>query len=116
MTTAYKVLGQAAPAATVLTDLYVVPDATSAVISSIFINDVGDGGGAASVSIAVGGAADAPEQYLYGSAGTGLPIDPDDTFVATVGITLAAGDVIRVRNLSGSDGEIAFQVFGAENS
>jgi hypothetical protein len=60
-----------------------------------------------SISIAVGGAADSTKQYLVSL----IPIIPGDTWEATVGVTLSAGDIIRVY---GSQPNMAFQFFGAE--
>lgn len=111
----YKVLGQVCPTTTgVLTTLYTVPATTSAVVSSIVVTDVGNAGGGFAVSVAVAGAADNIKQYLYGAPTHGLYIDPLDTFAATMGITLAAGDVVRVKTISGGTSEITYQLFGSE--
>ena len=113
----YKVLGQSCPATTgTLTPLYTVPANASTVVSSLSVTDVGGNGGAWSLSIAVNGAVDALPQYLYGSQSFGISIDAKDTFIATIGLTLGAGDVIRVCNQSSGASELTFQVFGAENS
>jgi hypothetical protein len=114
----YKVLGQVCPTSNTgaLTPLYTVPTGASAVLSSITVCDVAGGGGTFSVSISVNGAADDPKQYIYGGQTVGMVIDPQDTFIATIGITLAAGDTIYVRSFSVNPSEIAFQAFGAENS
>lgn len=110
MTNTLKILGQSIPVANVLTTLYTVPAATSASISSLivcnqnsstFINFY--------VSLAIGGAADAPVQYIY----YGLPLDGFDTFVATIGISLAATDQVRVKSNLGS---VSFVLTGVEVS
>jgi len=92
MAETYKVLAQSRPSATTLTDAYTVPGATSTVVSSIVINNTSATATTARVSVAVAGAADATSQYVYYD----LSIPGNDTFVATVGLTLAATDVIRV--------------------
>ena len=114
MTTVYKVLGQQCPAGTTAVSLYTVPAATSTVVSTIVISDVGGASGLFAVSIAVGGAADNVKQYIYGSPSTGIYIDAGDTFIATMGLTLAATDVVRCRSSVGS--ELTFQLFGSEIS
>lgn len=92
MSESLMVLGQVVPSPTTLTALYTVPAATMTSVSSLFICNQ-NGGLVANIriSLAIGGAADAPAQYLYYA----LPVNPLDTFVATVGLSLASGDIIR---------------------
>lgn len=61
------------------------------------------------VSVAIAGAADTPAQYLYYD----IAIPGNDTFAATLGITLAATDVIRVYNTLAT---CSFNFFGVEIS
>ena len=67
-TEVYKVIAQAEPAASVLTDIYTVPANTEAVISSILIcntaQQVSPQDAFVRVSIAIGGAANANKQYI----------------------------------------------------
>jgi hypothetical protein len=106
MAEAQRILGQAAPAAGVLTDLYTAP--SRAVVSSVTVcNRSGVNDTLFRLSVASGGAADSPEQYVYYD----LPLLAADTFIATVGITLAAGDVVRCQSASG---EVSFNLFGVE--
>ena len=114
MTTVYKVLGQQCPSTTTTTALYTVPSGKSTIVSTIVVTDVGGAGALFSVSVAVGGAADNVNQYIYGSPTSGIYIDNGDTFAATVGITLGATDVVRCRSSVGS--ELTFQLFGSEIS
>lgn len=110
MASALKVLGQEKPAATVLTDLDTVPADSFHVISSLVIcnqDTVNDD--SFRVSVAVAGAADSPEQYLYFDQ----PVNAGDTFIATIGITLAETDVLRVRS---TNGDCSFNAFGTEES
>lgn len=100
-----KVLAQASPAAGTLTTLYTAPAA--AVISSLVICNQGSTGATFRISVAIAAAADAPAQYLYFDT----PITGNDTIVATIGVTLAATDLIRVYS---SSGLLSFSVFGVE--
>lgn len=104
-----KVLAQNNPAAGVLTDIYTVPALTSTVVSSVVVCNESATPSTFRISIAVGGAADDPKQYLYFD----LPFPGNETFIATIGITLAAGDILRVRAGTGS---FAFTVLGEELS
>lgn len=101
-----KVLAQAIPASGVLTDIYTVPGATSTAISSIVVCNEGSAT-SFRISIAVAGATDDPKQYLYYD----VKLATKDTFIATVGVTLAATAVVRASSASGL---IAFSIFGVE--
>lgn len=106
MAVAYKVLGQAALAATTLTDIYIVPALKYAIISTLVVCNRG----AATtfrVSAAVAGLADTNKQYLYYDVS--IPIG--DTFVATIGITLAATDVVRAY---AGHAQVSINIFGLE--
>lgn len=89
-----------------LTTLYTVPGATSVISSSLCICNRGISSQVFRVSVAVAGAVDDPKQYLYYD----LPIGPNDTFIMTIGITLAATDVVRVLGPS----DLSFNLFGIE--
>jgi hypothetical protein len=102
-----KVLGQSSPNATTLTDLYTVPAATSIVSSSIVVCNRSGTSTSFRISIAVAGAANDNKQYLYYD----VPIAGNDTFIATIGITLAATDIIRVYATLAT---LSFNLFGAE--
>jgi hypothetical protein len=101
------VLGQAYPNATVLTALYTAPTATT--VSSLTVCNLVGAADYFRISIAPGGASDTQEQYVYYD----LYLDPNDTFIATVGFTLAATDVVRCRSLNGY---LAFNLFGVQVS
>jgi hypothetical protein len=60
-----------------------------------------------SVSIAIAGESDALQQYLWYV----MPLNANDTFLATLGITLATTDVVRVW---ANDNNVAFNMFGVE--
>lgn len=102
-----KVLGQSAPGAATLTDLYTVPAVTQAVVSSIVICNRSAVATAFRISVAVNGAADATSQYLYYD----VPIFGNDTFIATIGITLGDTDVVRCYATLAT---VTFTAFGVE--
>lgn len=107
MASTIKILGQANPTNSVLTDIYTVPANTTCTISSITACNAGTVEGRFSVSVAVGGAASAPAQFIYSDQS----LEDRSTFVATIGITLGPGDVLRVK---ASSGDFSFNVFGIE--
>lgn len=102
-----KVLAQADPAAATLTDAYTVPAATNAVLSSIVVCNRDPAATVFRISVAVAGAADSNEQYIYYD----LPISGNDTFIATIGLTLDETDVIRVYAFLAT---LSFSFFGTE--
>lgn len=107
MTVSQKVLGQLLPTANTLTDCYTVPALTQATISSLTVSSNNVSSDIFNISVAIAGAADTPAQYIY----SGVIISGNDTFAATLGITLSAGDVVRVFSLNGY---CAFNLFGVE--
>lgn len=107
MTSTYCNLGQAAPNATTETVLLTVPAATSAIISSLVVCNRTGAATTFRVSVSVGGGATATKDYLYYD----LQIAGNDTFVATVGITVAAGDVVRVY---AGNANLSFNLFGTK--
>lgn len=102
-----KVLGQSAPLAATLTDLYTVPASTSTVVSTITVCNRGTTNATFRIAVAPAGAADANAHYLYYN----VTITGEDTFAATLGITLATTDKIRVY---ASTANITFNAFGVE--
>lgn len=107
MALTYKILGQSAPSATTETTLYTVPALTSAVISSVIICNRGGAAGTFRISLSQGGGATANKDYLYYD----LTLAANDTFIATVGLTLATTDVARVY---ASSGDFSFSLYGSE--
>ena len=110
MPTAYKVLGQVAPAATTEVNLYTVPVSTQAVVSSIAITN--QAASSATFRIAVRPSADATtaeKHYLV----YGTTVGAADTVVLTIGVTLAASDKIQVY---GSSATLSFSAYGSEIS
>ena len=108
MTTTYKVLGQVHVVATTNTTLYTAPSATSAVCSTLAICNMGVST-TYRVAIRPSGATLADQHYLvYESA-----INQYDTTLLTIGITLAATDVVTVY---AGTADVTFQLFGSEIS
>lgn len=102
-----KILGQAALSATTLTDIYTVPGATSAAVSSVVVCNRGTSDTTFRLSVAIAGAADANAQYLYYDQ----PIYANDTFVATIGLSLATTDKLRAY---AGNANLSVNVFGTE--
>ena len=105
----FKVLGQTKPAAASLTDSYTVPASTQVTISSLVVANQSATPTSFRVSCAIAGAVDTAAQYLYYD----IVIAGNDTFVATIGVTLGAGDIVRVYNALAS---CSFNLFGVEKS
>jgi hypothetical protein len=107
MADTFKILGQAALAATTSTAVYTVPASTSTTVSSVTICNRGTTPCSFRLSTAIAGAALANAQYIYYDQ----PLDPNSTFVATLGVTLATTDVIRAY---ASTANVSVNVFGVE--
>ena len=104
-----KVLGQSSPSAATLTTLYTVPALASSVISSIVVCNISATPTSFRVAIRPIGAAISNEHYIYHD----VVIAGNDTFIATVGLTLATTDVISVY---ATDATLSFNLFGTENT
>jgi hypothetical protein len=107
MTFARKVLGQQKPSAATLTDLYTVPAATQAWVSTITAANESATPTAIRLSVAPAGAADATSQYLAYD----LPIGANETITFSLGQGLAATDKIRCYNTLAT---VAFTANGGE--
>lgn len=104
-----KTLAQANPSATTLTDLYTVPSSTATTASTMAICNRTSSKITVRVSIAIGGASDSLEQYILYDR----PIRKNDSEFLTIGMTLAATDVVRVYT---SALGASFNLFGVEVS
>ena len=107
MNTILKILGQVT-SATTETTLYTVPYNTSTVISTITICNRGTTQATFRVSVSVGGGTTTTKDYIYYD----IIIGGNDTFAATLGITLAETDKIKVLS---SNNNVSFNLFGQEN-
>lgn len=106
MATTYKILGQVAPAANTLTDLYTVPVGTSAVCSTLAVCSRANTS-SFRVAIRPGGASIADSHYIVYDNW----VDSRDSVFLTIGITLSAGDVVSVY---GDQATNTFSLFGSE--
>jgi hypothetical protein len=111
MAVSYKVLGQAKPAADTATTLYTVPTGAGnyAVVSSLVINNLSSSNASARVAIRPAGETLEDKHYILYSIG----IAGFESQSYTIGITLAATDVVTVYDLNG---QCSFNLFGSENS
>lgn len=107
MPTAYKVLAQSAPSATTATNIYTVPSATSAVVSTIVVANRSTTTATYRIAIRPGGATLANQHYIAYDVTVGL----SDSTTLTLGLTLATTDVITVY---ASNANLTFSVFGSE--
>lgn len=107
MATTYKVLGQSAPAATTATTLYTVPSATEAVVSTISVCNRSSTSATFRIAVRPAGATLANQHYLVYDA----TIVSNDTKALTIGVTLAATDVVTVY---ASTANLSFSLFGSE--
>jgi glucose-6-phosphate dehydrogenase assembly protein OpcA len=107
MATAYKVLGQSNPAATTATTLYTVPASTQAVISTLVVCNQASTAATFRLAVRVGGAALAASQYLAYDVTVGAA----DSTALTLGITLAATDIVTIY---ASSATLSFTAFGSE--
>lgn len=107
MATTYKVLGQLNPGAMTLSNLYIVPAATSTVCSTLVVCN--QASLAALFRIAVRPAGSAIDSKHYVSYDTTVPAN--DSITLTLGITLGNTDVISVY---ASTANISFNMFGSE--
>jgi len=107
MATVYKVLGQSAPGATTDTDLYTVPADTSAVISTIVVANRVATSATYRIAVRPAGATLANQHYIAYD----ITVGASDSTTITLGITLAATDIITVY---ASTANLSFNIFGSE--
>ena len=107
MPTIYRVLGQSAPSATTDTNLYTVPADTSAVVSTIVVANRAGTSATYRIAIRPNGATLANQHYIAYD----VTVSGSDSTTLTIGLTLAATDVITVY---GSTANLSFSVFGSE--
>jgi hypothetical protein len=109
MPTTYKVLGQVAPSATTNTTLDTVPSATQAVVSTIAVCNRAATSATYRIAIRPAGAALSNEHYIAYDA----TVTANNSTFITIGVTLAATDVITVY---ASTANLSFSAFGSEIS
>ena len=109
MTTATKVLGQSIPAAATATTLYTAPASTSTVASSLVVCNQSAVATSFRVAVRPAGAALATLHYLFYD----VALPGNDTFIATIGVTLATTDVVTVYATLAT---VSFTLFGEETT
>lgn len=115
MTTTYKILVQAAPTTNgsgvaAASGNYVVPAATSAVVSTINVcNTTSTAAVAYIYTVPSGGTSGTGNAYSYG-----ITVPANGLASFTVGVTLAAGSALIFG--SGTSGALTFQAYGSEIS
>lgn len=109
MATTYKILGQSNPAATTDTNLYTVPAATEAVISTIVVANLSSTSATFRIAVRPNGATLANQHYVAYD----VTVGGNDSTAITLGITVDATDVVTVR---ASTANLAFSAFGSEIS
>lgn len=107
MANTFKILGQSAPAATSDTDIYTVPPSTETCVSSLSVCNRGSTSATFRVFLRPNGAVKANQHYIYYD----VSIPGNDTFIATIGITMDASDVV---SCYASTADLTFQIFGYE--
>jgi hypothetical protein len=105
----YKVLGQSNPAAATLTTLYTVAALTSAIASSITVCNRSATPTTFRIAVRPAGAAIANEHYFAFD----VPIAANEAMSFTLGITLAATDVVSVYATLAT---LSFSLFGVEKT
>jgi hypothetical protein len=107
MPAAYRVLGQSNPSANTDTTLYTVPSATQAVVSTLSIANLAATATTFRVAVRPAGATIANSHYIAFD----VPLIGNDSIHLTLGVSLAATDVVTVR---AGTANVAFSLFGVE--
>jgi hypothetical protein len=105
----YKVLGQVAPSATTDTNVYTVPSANQAVISTIIIANRANVAGTFRLAVRPAGESISNKHYIAYD----VPVAANDSTTLTLGITLDTTDVITAYC---SSADMSISVFGSEIS
>lgn len=104
----HKVLGQSAPSSTSNADIYTVPSATQAIVSTISVANLTTAAATFRIAVRPAGATVANQHWIAYDVALG----GGDAITLTLGVTLAAADVLTVR--SGTANALAFSAFGVE--
>lgn len=107
MASTYKVLAQSAPSATTNTDVYTVGSGKSAVVSTITVCNRSTAAVTYRIAVRPAAATLANQHYVAYDA----TVAANDTVSLTIGVTLAATDVVTVY---ASTANLSFNIFGAE--
>ena len=109
MAYSYKVLAQSAPSATTATNIYTVGAGKQAIVSSITVANRSASVTTFRIAIRPAGATLANQHYIAYD----VTLLANDTTVLTIGVTLAATDVVTVY---ASTADLSFNIFGSEIS
>ena len=109
MAQTYRILGQISPTASSTSAVYTVPSGSSAVLSTIAVTNRSASAGTYSIFLGQAGASPAASNQFAAS----VAVAANDTVALTLGVTLAATDVVNVQP---SASTITFHAFGAEIS
>ena len=107
MPTTPNILGHSIPAATIATDVYVVPALTHSIISSIVVCNQTATDATYRVAVRKAAVALTAMQYIAYDA----TVMANDSVPLTYGATMGPGDIITVLSSSGT---VSFNVFGVE--
>jgi glucose-6-phosphate dehydrogenase assembly protein OpcA len=107
MATTYKVLGQSNPASTTATTLYTVPASTATVVSTISVCNQASAAATFRIAVRPAGATLAAQHYIV----YGATVPASDATFFTLGLTLAATDVVTVY---ASSATLSFNAYGSE--
>jgi hypothetical protein len=113
MPTTYKILGQTLPTANTLSNVYVVPTSTSAIVSTITICNQSSANANVDIMIRPINETLANKHYLV----KGVTIPRADTMILSPGVTLNASVIVAVNNAVASGetaANVSFNVFGIE--
>jgi hypothetical protein len=109
MATIYKVLGQINPTANTATTVYTVPALANTVISTVTVCNQANTAALFSIAVRPGGETLANKHYI--NFNTTVPAN--DTVGLTLGITMAATDVLTANATTST---VSFNAFGSEIS
>jgi hypothetical protein len=107
MPVSYKVLGQSNPTINTLTTLYTVPASTNTIISTLTVCNQAAANASYRVAVRPANASVTSAHYI----GYDTLVQGNDTVALTLGITLAATDVVSVQ---ANTSTVSFNLFGTE--
>ena len=108
MASSYKTLGQLDLTTTSLTDLYTVPSATETVVSTVIVANRNASATTFRLAVRVDGDAISNKHYIAYD----VPVAANDSTTLTLGISIAATDVLSVQ--AGDANRLSINAFGAE--
>lgn len=113
MPTAYKILGQTLPTANVLSNVYVVPAATSTILNTITICNQSSANANVDIVVRPINEVEAVKHYII----RGVTIPRADTLIFSPGITLNSAVIVAVNNAvhtGETAANVSFNVYGVE--